>query len=205
MSNAIFPGLIGNTWDIQRTPRFKTEIQESVSGREVRAALMLYPLDEWTLHYDYLPQATDLATLEGFYKLRKGAWDSFLFTAAAYDGTPIDSQVTGQPLGTGTGAATDFPLLRSLGSFSEFVENGVVSSVSVSGSVVSGATYSVVSVAPGYLNTLRFTSAPANAAPVIATFTYSWRVRFKDDTLAFGNFMKQLWEAQTVSLVQVKS
>jgi uncharacterized protein (TIGR02217 family) len=206
MSNALFPNLIGATWDIQRQPRFKTEIQESVSGREVRAALMPYPLDEWTLHYEYLPQATDFATLIGFYKARRGAFDSFLFTAAASDGTPIDSQVAAQGLGTADGVAYDFPLVRALGGFSEFVENGAISAVYFNGVVQSAANYICSSVAPGFNNTLHFTSTPSRPAAgvaVAADFTYSWRVRFKDDTLAFGNFISRLWEAKTVALVQV--
>jgi uncharacterized protein (TIGR02217 family) len=206
MSNALFPALPGVTWDIKRRPTFSTLIQKSTSGREVRAALQPLPLDEWDLTYDILKEATDFATLIGFYKARLGAYDSFLFTAKASDGTAIDSAVAAQGLGTGTGSLADFALVRSLGSFVEPVENGVVSAVYFDGVAQSAGHYSVTSVAPGFHNNLHFSSGlPGAGVAVTADLTYSWRVRFKDDQTEFNNFMSKLWELQTITLVQVKN
>jgi uncharacterized protein (TIGR02217 family) len=206
MSNELFPTLAGLTWDTKRRPTFATLIQKSASGREVRAALQTYPLAEWELAFSYLPEATDLATLIGFYMARKGSFDSFLFTAEASDGTAIDSTVSAQALGLGTGSLDDFTLVRTLGGFIELVENGAVSAVYFDGVAQSADNYSVTSTAPGHLNTLHFSAGlPGDGVAVTADFTYSWRVRFKDDQVEFNNLLSAIWEATTITLVQVKA
>lgn len=120
MSNAIYPSLPGLKPTVRRVPRFKTNIDESASGREFRAALMLYPTDRYVLGYEFLRDrnSTDeLRTLMGFFRSRRGSFDSFLFD------DEDDNAVTGQVFGTGNGATTQFQLVRSLGGFLEPVND----------------------------------------------------------------------------------
>jgi len=198
VSNVHFPALPGVTWDVKKTPNFSTLIQTAVSGREVRSALMTYPIYLWTLIYDYLPQATDFATLIGFFLNRQGSFDSFLYI------DPSDRIVAGQGLGTGNGSQTVFPLLRSLGGFVQPVEDGAASAVYKAGVLQSGATWSITSSAIGFHDQLTFTTAPGAGAIVTIDFTYSFRVRFDADLAEFNNFSNQLWEMQTIALRGVK-
>jgi uncharacterized protein (TIGR02217 family) len=198
MSNVHFPTLVGLTWDIKKAPQFSTLTQKAVSGREVRAALQAYPLYLWTLTYEYLPEGRDFATLLGFFLARQGSYDSFLYV------DPSDHLVAGQPLGTGDGATLVFPLVRSLGSFAQPVEDGAASAVYKAGVAQSGSTWSITSSATGYHDQLTFTVAPAIGAAISADFTYSWRVRFAEDTTEFTNFMNQLWSNGGIKLQGVK-
>lgn len=312
MSNAIFSAdsvtFVGLTWDIQRSPQFNTVVQKATSGREVRAQLQPFPTDDWQLVFDNLPEATDFATLIGFYKQRGGSYDSFLLTV------PSDKSVAGQSIGLGDGVTTSFLMSRTMGGFAEPVENCAASAVYLDGAsiptaglaapsaptltqvatgalaahtyfakityvsesgetvasseaslavsinnvlhiaspaaltgatgwnayvslttntetkqnggtpiaigtawqeptsgLVSGAAlpgsnttgWSITTPTVGYLNTLTFTGAPKSGAVITADFTYSWRVRFKDDTVSFNNFCNRLWELQSIDLVQV--
>src|SRR5579862_5714186 len=130
MSSVVFPTLAGLEYPVTRTPIFRTLVQESVSGRENRAALQLYPRWKWNLSFNFLRDDSnnEFRTLLGFYLARQGAYDSFLF-----DDVDDDSAVA-QSLGTGNGSQTNFQLVRTLGGFTEPVlAPNVVTSVSVGG------------------------------------------------------------------------
>ena len=82
MSNAVFPVMPGLGWSVTKTPRFKTSVQQASSGKEIRLALMSYPIWEFTLTFEVLRGAngfSEIQTLMGFVLARLGMWDSFLF------------------------------------------------------------------------------------------------------------------------------
>lgn len=116
MSGAVFPTFSGLSWPIKRVPRFNTKVKEAVSGRECRAAFMAYPKYDIELTFEYLSLA-DYQTLGGFFKSRKGKFDSFLFLDAD------ENVVSAQTVGTGNGTNKDFQLLRTVGAFTEPCEN----------------------------------------------------------------------------------
>lgn len=201
MSVAMFPALAGQGWSVIKTPAFATQIQRSVSGREVRAARQTAPIWTFQLTYDLLRDdgtATgDLQTLAGFFLARQGSFDEFQFT------DPTDCAAAGQQLGVGDGSTTIFPAVRTFGGFVEPVGAvTAVSGVTVGGTATTA--YSLASVG-GYAghNAIQFQSAPAAGAAVAASFAFAFRCRFQDDQADFENFMNRLWSLKSLSFVSI--
>lgn len=119
MSNAVFPSILGLSWDVKKTPTFASKVQSAVSGKELRLAYMSTPLWQYTLSYETLRSdaRADFQTLLGFFLARQGMFDSFLFT------DPHDNAVAAQLFGLGDGATAAFQLLKTYSGYSEPVQN----------------------------------------------------------------------------------
>jgi uncharacterized protein (TIGR02217 family) len=207
ISNNVFPSLPGLRWNQKKTPIFSTRIQKAASGKEIRLALMVYPLYEFVLAYDILRNSTlhdELRTLVGFYLSRQGATDSFLYI------DPSDNLANNQVFGTGGNNATVFYLGRTYGGFFEYRKDiqtpgnnaAPFFRVYVNGNLANNYTVN-------YLDsgTVTFNSAPANNAVISADFSFYYRVRFVEygeGAEAFDNFMKDLWQAQSVSFISAR-
>ena len=115
------PSLAGLSWSRHKKPGFSTRVASHVSGREVRVALMSYPLYEFEAVYNGLASsatpsftglgAASLQSLMGFFLQLQGQFGTFLYT------DPDDTTVTGQAFATGNGTTTAFTIERSLGGF----------------------------------------------------------------------------------------
>jgi uncharacterized protein (TIGR02217 family) len=199
MSNLDFPALAGLKWSVKRTPQWATTVQTGRTGKEIRLQEQDAPIWHWDMGYEILSDdrsagLSDLQKLCGFYLAHKGAWDSFLLT------DPDDNAVVDEVIGTGTGAQVNFQLARSWGgltySFLEPIKEIV-------GSPVVKVNGSTVTASLGSAGVVTCAAAPANGTTVTATFSYKWRVRFKDDSLGLEQFARQMWEAKSVALVSV--
>jgi uncharacterized protein (TIGR02217 family) len=191
VSSAVFPTLPGLTYDIQRVPTWKTKVQQSVSGREVRGAFMSAPLYSFTLTFEFLRSnaLAELQTLVAFFNARQGSYDSFLYS------DPVDNNVTQQSLGTGTGTQTTFQLLRSFGVNIEPVCNvNTITGVYLNG--VSTSAYSISAT-----GLITFTTAPGAGVAVTWTGSYYYRCRFTQDTAEFENFMQDLWSLKKIEFL----
>jgi uncharacterized protein (TIGR02217 family) len=202
MSNAIFPTFRGLTWDVKKTPNFSTFIQQGASGREVRVTKRVNPVWEFEFNYSILDDTfidgsgySELRDLMGFFLQRQGAYDSFLYT------DPTDNSITNQSLGTGDGSTTQFQMVRNFGGFLETIQNiNVITNLKVNGVTQNNpANYSINST-----GLITFVTAPPNLATITTTFSYYYRLRFKEDMQDFNEFVSNLWEAQQVRLVSVK-
>lgn len=197
MSNAVYPELPGLAFGVRRRPIWSTQADRAVTGREFRSSLMAYPDYEFLLTYEFLratPAWQELQQVEGFFNARRGSWDSFLWR------DPDDYTVSGQSIGTGTGAQTAFTMLRTRGGFAEPVMDFMSAPAVYVGGVLQGvATYSIAS------GLITFNAPPANGAAVTWTGTYYRRVRFLRDELEFEKFLSDLWSAGKVELKLVKS
>lgn len=107
----VYPTLAGLAWPVARKPIFATLTQAAVSGREVRATYMQYPLYEFTLAYNYL-LASDLAQLKGFFLQQQGSLQGFWLDAG-----PGDDSVSDQLFGIGDGVTTTFALIHAVGAY----------------------------------------------------------------------------------------
>ena len=104
------PSLAGLAWSRHKKPGFSTRVASHVSGREVRVALMSYPLYEFEAVYNGLASnataafaglgSSSLQSLMGFFLQLQGQFGTFLYT------DPDDNAVTGQAFATGDGATT---------------------------------------------------------------------------------------------------
>lgn len=182
------PTISGLGWSVHKNPRFNTVVSKHPSGADVRTALWINPAYEFEVTYDALASNASFPglgtnswqTLIGFFLSLGGMWGQFLYT------DPTDNSVTGQAIGTGDGATTVFPLVRTLGGFTEPV-----------GWVTSAAIYLNAALqSSGYTlttpNTLTFTSAPGSGVLVTADITYSFLCRMDDDGVEFEEFMSNL-------------
>jgi hypothetical protein len=120
VATAIFPVLRGLTWDKKKNPRFNTAKRAVTSGRVTRTAFMQYPVWDFELSYDYLPDITpgvsgytDLRTLQGFFLQMQGSFQAWLFR------DKDDNQAVGSAIATADGVTLQWPFMRNFGGFSE--------------------------------------------------------------------------------------
>lgn len=192
MSDAVFPILSGLTWNVGKAPNFNSIVQRSVSGRELRMALMQYPLWTFNLSYEVLKggtAGTDISTMIGFFLARKGQFDSFLYS------DPSDNSVTAQTFGTGDGITKTFQIMRAIGGFSEPIQN-------LNGAPVLYDNGSVI--ASGYTlsnGLVTFAAAPAAGHALTWTGGFYYRVRFTKDSSEFNNFAQDLWDLKKLEFV----
>jgi uncharacterized protein (TIGR02217 family) len=196
MSNAVFPSLPGLTFPIVRTPIWKTLIQTTQSGRELRAAQMSYPLYKWSLAFDVLRTASafnELQQLIAFYNARSGSYDSFLYT------DQDDNSVTDQSFGFGDGSTVAFQLTKGFGGYIEPVlATNVITNVKVNGTVTAAYTVNAMT------GILTFTTAPASGATLTWTGTFYYQCRFLADSYDFSKLMSGLYEAKKLEFQSVK-
>ena len=210
MSSSVFPLLAaipGQAIEVTRTAVWEgSEVVRAVSGKRTSISYWSNPIWEWTLKYNVLRAGTfqktaftEYQALVGFFNLRHGPYDSFLF-----DDTDDDT-VTAQSIGTGDGSTTTFQLVRTMGSFVEpILAPHTITAVYGNGSPYSGGAYSVSSWGSATPGIVTFGSAPLNAVALTATFSYYWPVEFLDQTLSFNRFMTGLWSQDGVKLRSLK-
>ncbi len=194
MGNQIYPILPGRAWPITRTPIYKTDTHEAVSGRDLRIARWAYARYRWSLTYEVMRESvSELQAIAGLFGACRGGFDSFLWQ----DPDSAFSVAINQQFGLGDGVTKKFQLARSYaGQFTEPVA-AVVASPSI---YVNGAlnTANVVTANGGYVT---FTTAPALGASLFWSGQYYWRCRFDADELSADQFMHNLWSGK----VQFKS
>lgn len=195
MSNAVFPVMIGLSWDIGRIPNFSTTIHMAASGRESRLSMMTYPTWTFSMKYEVLRSSAaylELQTLCGFFLSRQGSFDSFLFT------DPDDNSVTDQSFGTGDALTNKFQLLRSWGGYIEPVMNvNAITNIKVNGVTIAPTTGYTIDSA----GMVTFVTTPASGATITWTGSYYYRVRFKQDAAEFNKMMRDLWELKKLELI----
>ncbi len=206
MSNSVFPALAGLGWSMTRREMWKTRTQEAISGKETRIADWSYPRHQWSLGFDFLRQGAlsgtsyaEFASLAGFFNLRQGSFDSFLYADAD------DNTVSAQGLGTGDGTTTSFQLVRSFGGFVEPIfAPHTVSTVYLNGVAQSGGSYSVNAWGSATPGTIVFTGAPGNGVAVTADFSFYFPCRFAADQLDFEKFMASLYQLKKIEFLSLK-
>lgn len=196
MSQLIFPSrLPGMKMEFTRAPRFKTQIQSAVSGKETRAALMAFPLWDLTMAYEFLlsgNRGSDLNQIVALFGQVKGAWDSFLLSV------PDDNTVTDHLIATGNGGRT-YQLMRSITASGFALTEPVMNVNSVTNVKVNGIAVSGYTVSSTGLLTLAVT--PPNGAAITWSGSYYFRCRFTNDTADFSRFMADLYEMKSLKMI----
>jgi uncharacterized protein (TIGR02217 family) len=192
MSDALFPTLPGLAWSVFKRPVFNTQVQTSVNLSELRASLSATPVYRFRLSFSVLRDDRvhdELRTLAGFFKARRGKFDSWRYR------DPDDCRVVRQGLGVGDGIRTVWPLLRSFGEFTERVAQvEAIEEVRVNEVPTTDYTLSSTGV-------LSFFDPPAVSAAVDWSGTYWHRCRFVNDEQEYEQFLYQLWKAQSVEFL----
>lgn len=206
MSTAVFPVLAGLGWSVARSEIWKTRTQEAISGKETRIADWSYPRHQWALTFDFLRQGSlsgpvydEFAALAGFFNLRQGSFDSFLYADAD------DYAVAGQAIGTGDGATTAFQLVRAFGGYAEpILAPDAVGAVYLNGVAQSAGAYTVNPWGSGTPGMLVFETAPGAGVSITADFSFYFPCRFTSDQLDFEKFMTALYRLEKIEFVSLK-
>lgn len=196
MSNAVYPTLPGLTWPIKRTPLWNTTTRSTPSGRTWRRSHMLYPRYRIGLQYAFLRSSaayTEYETLFGFFNARSGAGDTFLLL------DKDDKTVTAQTFGVGTGSATQWQLVRTLGGFVEPVYDLVAAPQIYRNGVLATSGYTVS--ASGLVT---FGTPPGAGVVLTWSGSYYWRCTFEADELPLEKFMARFWKTGEVRLITEK-
>ncbi|MEO5331076.1 MAG: DUF2460 domain-containing protein [Magnetococcus sp. YQC-5] len=197
---AVFPSLPGLSWELKKTPEFRTSIQTASSGREQRGAFRAYPVWRFSLLFDWLRAGNprnEYETLQGFILGRRGSFESFLFL------DPTDSICADMPFGVGDGEQTAFQLTRAFGfygsfSFVEPVENiKTLTAIRVNGATLSAPNDYAIS-ATGLVT---FTAPPAVGAVLTWSGVFYFRCRFGEDTADFARTLPNLWELRELTFI----
>ena len=189
----VYPELIGLSFGSTKTPEFKTNIKQSVSGYEARATLRAYPLWHFQLSYEFLrtdPTINELKTLVGFFLQCKGGYTTFLYK------DPYDYTVSTQTFGVGDGTSTKFQLIRDFGGFVDIVQAPNNFTIYIDGVSTTAFTQNN--------GLITFNTPPSSGAVLTWSGEFYFPCRFKDDAVDVTNFMLNLWEAKKVNLVSVK-
>lgn len=206
MSTAVFPSLAGLGWSVTRSEIWKTRTQEAISGKETRIADWSYPRHQWTLTFDFLRQGNlsgtiyaEFAALAGFFNLRQGGFDPFLYA------DPDDSGVTAQAIGIGDGATTSFQLVRGFGGFVEpILAPNAVSRIAFNGVTQSAGNYTVNGWGTALPGTVIFNTPPSSGVSITADFSFYFPCRFAKDQLDFEKFMAALYQLKKIEFVSLK-
>ena len=199
MSSNIFPTLPGLAWNVSIAPTFSTCVKQAVSGREMRASFMAYPLWKFSLSYEFLrdgKSGIELDTMLGFFLMLKGQFDSFLYSA------PSDNAVTAMAFGIGDGVQTQFQLNRNCGAggfgFVEPVQNvnGAPSIYKAGTLQASGAQYNINST-----GMVTFVTPPGAGQTLTWTGSFYYRCRFLQDAAEFSTFMQDFWELKKMEFI----
>ncbi len=116
MGTSVFPTLAGLEYPVEKTPIWSSTLQENVSGKETAIGFFSYPRYELKLSFNFLRSDStnaELQSLMGFFNLRSGNYDTFLFDDAD------DDSVTAQAIGTGNGSTAAYQLVRAYGGYVE--------------------------------------------------------------------------------------
>lgn len=206
MTLQILPALSGLTWDITKNPLWSTRRLEARSGLEYRAANWSFPRWKFTIAYSTLRTASDFTEyqqLVGFINSGFGQFSPFWYN----DTSSPDNSVTDQPIGSGNGTQTIFPLVRSLGGFAEPITYApTISNVSINGvSQIMGTDWNPYQSGNYGNDSIQFTTAPASAAVITASFTYYFTCCFTQDETEFNNFINGRFEVKTLSFESLKA
>ncbi len=225
MPEKIWPALRGLSWSLKKTPMTKTGVQRGIAlGQESRVSYGPDPINKFDLSYVILRSdgKNELAQIEGFFLDRGGSLKSFLIDAGAITKNPAESSITGQALTIDVNSCA--PLIRTTAAG----YNQQIYELAVDGSgnpiepvfyldgvhLIGGRVgiYSSQQVATGFLdaNGIRYSGVVIKFHPDITegvTLDFSWmyRVRFVDDSQDFEMWHLNLWEAQSVKLIETRA
>ena len=202
MTLSSFPTLIGKTWDIKKEPVWNTRKLVARNGLQYRAANWSYPLWQFDCAFSVLRTGAaylEYQTMVGFINSLNGMYAPFL-----YD-DPFDDTATAQALGVGNSSQVAFPLLRTLGGFTEpILYCSALNNVYLNGVLQSSSNYSLTQTGTYGPDTLTFNSAPTTGVAVTADFNFDFVCSLTEDETEMNNFMNGYWELKSIKFLSLK-
>jgi uncharacterized protein (TIGR02217 family) len=188
-------------------PERRTQVVELASGDEERNASWANSRRRYDVAYG-IRRADDLAAVVAFFEARNGRLHGFRFKdwgdhkSCLPSGTPSPLD---QPLGTGDGVRTTFPLLKRYTSGPQAWTRTITKPVAGTVRVALGGTEQLsgwsVDTATGLVT---FGAAPAAGVPVTAGFEFDTPVRFDTDTLDVTLDLERLGSIASIPLLEIR-
>ena len=189
-------------------PERRTQIVELASGAEERNASWANSRRRYDVAYG-IRRADDLAAVVAFFEARNGRLHGFRFKDWADFKSCLPSQTpspTNQPIGTGNGATTQFPLTKrytsGAQSWTRAITKPVAGSVTIALNGTPQASGWSVSTATGLIT---FTTAPAAGMAITAGFEFDVPVRFDTDVLDVTLDLERLGSINSIPLVELRT
>ena len=189
-------------------PERRTQIVELASGAEERNASWANSRRRYDVAYG-IRRADDLATVVAFFEARNGRLHGFRFKDWADFKSCLPSQTpspTNQPIGTGNGATTQFPLTKRYTSGAQSWTRAITKPVAGTVTIALNGTPQVsgwsVSTATGLIT---FTTAPAAGMAITAGFEFDVPVRFDTDVLDVTLDLERLGSINSIPLVELRT
>ena len=189
-------------------PERRTQIVELASGAEERNASWANSRRRYDVAYG-IRRADDLAAVVAFFEARNGRLHGFRFKDWADFKSCLPSQTpspTNQPIGTGNGATTQFPLTKrytsGAQSWTRTITKPVAGTVTIALNGTPQASGWSVSTATGLIT---FTTAPAAGMAITAGFEFDIPVRFDTDVLDVTLDLERLGSINSIPLVELRT
>lgn len=182
-------------------PRFKTTVQQSLSGHEYRLGEWDSCRGEWDISYG-IRDLDDLQAVKTFYLARNGRLFPFRFKDWG------DFQATNETIGTGDGSEDTFPLKKTYTSGARsYVRTNILPVQStliiyVNDVQKTETTHYTVSYSTGVV-TFTAGNEPANGHAVKATFEFDVPVRFDDDILKISVLVNESGRIPPITVIEV--
>jgi len=188
-------------------PERRTQIVELASGDEERNASWANSRRRYDVAYG-IRRADDLAEVVAFFEARNGRLYGFRFKDWADYKTALPSRAVSdedQVIGTGTGAATTFQLVKTytsgVGSWTRAITKPVAGSVRIALDAVEQFAGWSVDTTTGVVN---FTAAPGVGVVISAGFAFDVPVRFDSDTLDVTLELERLGSITSIPLIEIR-
>lgn len=186
-----FPSEELNTldWNSTKEMKWDTQIQSAGSGKVRTMTNLLLP--NWTIETKFKSLNNEqYRTLFGFVALVKGAFEPFLWLDPE-DNHEDNIQLSQLTPGT-------YQAVMKMGVYVEPVEYIDNATVTIDGVKQQSGTYSTTN------GCIVFDTAPATGAVVKASYTYYWKVMFKDDGVTVESVFTNINKTKSFKLVTVR-
>jgi uncharacterized protein (TIGR02217 family) len=189
-------------------PERRTEVVTTASGREERNSRWAHSRRKYNIGFG-VKSVTDLQAVIAFFEARRGKLYAFRykdFTDFKSCAPTANVSATDQVIGTGTGVASTFQLVKHYGAPLRDYQRSIFAPVAGTVLVAVNGTPSVnftTDVSTGLI-TFNAGSIPANGAVVTAGFEFDVPVRFDTDQITVNLAHFNAGEIPDIPLVEVR-
>lgn len=208
MSNEIFPILPGLEWNSTKAPFFKTNVMESVSGREIRHSYQIAPKFNITLSYEFLREKkgrNELQQIEGFFIARRGSYESFLL--AVPDDNEFEVELVGDGVRTQFAAikpGLGIPLIytkpqnAATAAIKMWRPN---SALNMWSNNESKKMWSQSKISLNQSGVITLTEPLDDGATLSVSGNFYYKCRFADDSQDYTNFAYKFWKTSKIEFI----
>ena len=188
-------------------PERRTQVVELASGDEERNASWANSRRRYDVAYG-IRRADDLSAVVAFFEARNGRLFGFRFKDWADYKSCLQSQAitaTDQQIGTGTGAATQFQMVKRYTSGAQSWTRAIAKPVAGTVLIALGTVEQLSGwTLDSTTGVVTFTTAPGNGVIVRAGFEFDVTVRFDTDMLEVTLDIERLGSITSIPLLEIR-